>query len=496
MKVFPPSQLSHHHLSIISTTTSLNSWETDSTIEDYLDIPTQPDMSLKETFERVENALKTQGHHLKSLDDALNYQDRAHLITSRPLSSNYFSEREASRLMRRYQMWKDGKRNLFRFVEDLESQMDAQVNRHLHNKQTKSQLWPNPQIGSLLPAGENDIVMDSVNLEKPHEVPELTAISVFQRFSSPPTPSSVFKSSVPILRDPKPPIPKRHPSHRVSVKSTPDGEVVLRGMPDGWVSNLLPHEHRAVAEARKRESSREQPSESNLDLQGLMAYLPDSNSRTSSESAQTKSLRTPHPSRSTSSLRLQALPEEHKPVSNIDMGSLRQASTPRPHLSLMQHPPAQNSYQASNIFFMPRSTSVPANARLPGLQLPNVHRASNGILCGGSFGSQKKSRPPSRNMLKGPPSLAETQIRETREKIISDRNIKLFQANECQKILYGLAVEEARTENSDIDWESADKAHSRAGLQNESVSFGGKLKCLWRSKTRKKMTVLRVEGRS
>jgi hypothetical protein len=249
-----------------STSSRHSSWDTASVHDDDKDHEDNmdkfkeqevPDMDLYEqeettigiSLESVVSCLRTQGYALANLVAAVRQPDSDDM-TGR---NSPFSKSKAANLKERYRVWKEERQTLFRFMKDLETKLDEEIFDPLFAKEARSQCrqlsGPSSESGRV-------ISIEHADFKRPRQTSKLAqrATSEHRAFPYTSTSSRQLEKSELTRPESAPPIPDRHPSHRISSRSTPGGaEVSLCDILDGFTPpNLLPEEHRERAEKRKQ----------------------------------------------------------------------------------------------------------------------------------------------------------------------------------------------------------------------------------------------------
>lgn len=394
---------------------SRKSWDTVHYSSEPPEMSSQPDMMLEVAFERVENALKNQLNHLRSLGDAVNDLDREDMSAGTFLARSPLLESKTASLLKRDKLWKEGRRDLYRFIKEFEEMISALECHHRYTAEPRFQYAQSPKIDSFPPKGDRASMIATVNFEQPRQVPMPSSRNGTSQRSSPPTLSRALQ-----MLPPEPPVPARHPSRRFLEIHSPTGSVMLFNAPPGFIANRLPEEHVQIAKAKKgRPLRREQTSDPDLALHTGQRE-PLESGQTPTDSSPTTSLsKLTHPSRPSSSLRLSAA----------------EAETPQP-------PPLNTNtpLHPSRTQRLPQSTTQHAH---PPRTSPAPHPLS-------TASHLRTTAPPPRPLIprKPPPpsaaaALEHQQIRFAREKLARDREKARLQWADADRMLRGLPRVEA-----------------------------------------------------
>jgi hypothetical protein len=311
----------------------------------YMALYDEEEVTLGVTLERVANCLNSQVHAFTNLDHELR-QPESDDMSGR---NSPFSESKAYKIGQRLHAWKEAKRNLYRFVKDLEDRLDVEVLPYLYAKVNRSQ---RQQFRSPAPESDREPSISHLNFQQPPRAPKLaeSSTSGHRAFSSTSISSRCLEKSELTRPELAPPIPDRHPSHRISTQSTPGGaKVSLHDTPDDFTPpNLLPEEHRERAEKQKqlllrggeRQSQKISPASPTSHISGIPPKTPSS-SDSHARLPSTNSLSILY-----EDLQVACLTDSTPRASlvNVDTSCLRQSSrTQRPQQTSLKTPKRSSS---------------------------------------------------------------------------------------------------------------------------------------------------------
>jgi hypothetical protein len=494
---FDTLSLSPHHLpTTMSSSEDRDSWDSVRYSSDPSEMSDEVDAALEEVFERVENALKNQLNHLRSLGEAINAIEREEtnagtVIHRLPLPNN----RGAAKLSKREKLWKEGRRDLYRFIEDFEEQISARSFLHLRKIEKRPQRGQSPELRAFPEEKGRGSAIDPVNLDSPLQVPKPTERYGKSGCFAPAPVSRVRTTSPPPRPDPRPPtppVPERHPSRRTSLIRSPTGSVMLFNTPANFVANMLPEEHVQMAKTKQRESMI-RAFDPDLTIRRGSSRTPDSTPISPAGLSNATPARSPHPSRSTSSLKLAAVAEEHSaPAGLIPLiltNSMRKSSRiQRPPPSVPYHATTLSASLASKDFYDPPQEAVPR----PTSHLPTVMRSSSGLFTSNPPEPAPEQTPSLSNQSYEAEAdeLKTTQIQFVREKLTRDRKKAELQWNEANRMLQGLPP--LKDEGLPVRPMSRPRPRpervmsaSGEGLESGEESMRTRIKNLWKTGTKK-----------
>lgn len=494
--------LSPHHLPTTmsssedrkSSSEDRNSWDSVRYSSDPSEMSDEVDVALEEVFERVENALKNQLNHLRSLGEAVNAIEREEMNAGTAIRRRPLPDPGAAKLSKREKLWKEGRRDLYRFIEDFEEQINARSFLHLRAIEKRPQRAQSPELRAFPEEKGRGSVMDPIKFDSPRQVPKPIERYGKSGCFSPAPLSRVRTMSPPPQPDPRPPtphVPERHPSRRTSLIRSPAGSVMLFNTPANFVANMLPEEHVQMAKAKQRESMI-RAFDPELTVRRGSSRTPDSIPISPAGSSNATPTRNPHPSRSTSSLKLAVVAEEHSAPAGLPLiltSSMRQTSRiPRPPSSVPYHAATLSTSLASKDFYDPPQEAVPH----PTSHLPTVIRSSSGLFA--SSPSEPAPEPTPSNSNKSykaeADELKNTQIQFVREKLTRDRKKAELQWNEANRMLQGLSALEdqglpVRPMSRPRPRPERVMSASVEGLDLGQESMRTRIKDLWKTGTKK-----------
>ena len=220
----------------------------------------QQESSLEVAFERVENALNNQLAHLRSLEDAVNQTKHEDTNPYTKFSQNPLSTLPSSsvaKLSRREKLWKEGRRDLYRFIEDFEEKLNAHVFQQMHVSEARSLHGKTPKLPQIVQKSNRQSMTGSIDFERPRTAPNTPERYGKSGCFAPASMPRARTTSPPARPEPTPaapPVPERNPSRKWSDIELSTGGVRLSRTAMDYVPNLLPEEHVARAKAKERES--------------------------------------------------------------------------------------------------------------------------------------------------------------------------------------------------------------------------------------------------
>ena len=217
--------------------------------------------SLEVAFEKVENALNNQFVHLRSLEAAVNQPDHEETtlytsISQRPVPTMLSSS--FAKLSRREKLWKEGRRDLYRFIENFEEKLNAHIFQQMHALEARSLHGESPKLPQIVHKDDSKSMIAPIEFERPRTAPNTTERYGKSGCYAPASIPRARTTSPPARPEPAPtapPLPERNPSRKWSDIHPSNGGIRLSGTAVDYVPNLLPEEHIARAKAKERESS-------------------------------------------------------------------------------------------------------------------------------------------------------------------------------------------------------------------------------------------------